>query len=166
MLWSRRRGLAVFSEKEQEVYFDDFDEAVITELSKRFYRQYFPQIRLLQAELEEMRSFMEGLRAEDRSKAEDAVWLKKRETAVKGKWLTWLIPFSYQKQRAKLNSLIDNLFQKNAGQFQSREQVFNLFAQAALTGRILPLVRLIKKTYGPGSFKKMEQLKTEKGIVT
>lgn len=59
------------------------------------------------------------------------------------------------------NSLIDDLYNKNAGSFASREEVFNLFARAVMTGRLLSVARLLEKTYGKGSFRELGE-KTQK----
>ena len=63
--------------------------------------------------------------------------------------------YSYFKERAALKKLIQTLYEKNEDEFESEEEVFNLFAKAAISGRLLPVARLIEKTFGKGSFREL-----------
>ena len=51
--------------------------------------------------------------------------------------------------------MIDDLYLKNKGSFESKEDVFDLIAKAVLTGRLLSVARLMEKTHGKGSFRKL-----------
>lgn len=62
---------------------------------------------------------------------------------------------SYPSERAMLKLLIDTLYERNPSQFQSHNQVFDVFARAMLRDTLLPLGRLIERTFGRGSFKKI-----------
>ncbi len=64
----------------------------------------------------------------------------------------WVI---YKKEREKLNELIDDIYDKNRSHFGAREEVFELFASAAMSGKYLPLARIVEKTYGKGVFRKL-----------
>ena len=44
---------------------------------------------------------------------------------------------------------------KNPGEFESDEDVFRLFTQAYFTGNFLSVARLVEKTRGKGSFKRL-----------
>jgi hypothetical protein len=52
-----------------------------------------------------------------------------------------------------LNTLIDKLFDRNKDKFFDREEVFDVFARAAMTGRMVPLGRLVDTTFGAGTFR-------------
>jgi hypothetical protein len=54
--------------------------------------------------------------------------------------------------------LLDKLYEKNTDQFSNREEVFNVFAKAMLTGNILPLGRLVDGTFGRGTLRKIGEL--------
>lgn len=66
--------------------------------------------------------------------------------------------YGYPEDRTALNILITTLYEKNRDQFQSREQVFDVFARTMLDDNFLPLGRLIERTLGKGSFKKIGSL--------
>jgi hypothetical protein len=65
------------------------------------------------------------------------------------------ITHSYNDDRIIFHQLLNQLFVKNKDTFDSEEQIFNLFAKATLTGKLLPVARLIEKTFGKGSFRIM-----------
>jgi len=65
------------------------------------------------------------------------------------KWVS----YPYHEERQQFNSMVDELFEKNKDDFESREEVFRLFAEATVSGRLLPVARLIEKTFGKGSFR-------------
>ena len=58
-----------------------------------------------------------------------------------------------------LKLLIDTLYERNPSQFQSPNQVFDVFARAMLRDTPLPLGRLIERTFGHGTFKKIGAIK-------
>lgn len=62
---------------------------------------------------------------------------------------------TYTDERRVLNLLIRKLFIRNKERFQSKEGVFRKFVEAAVTGNILPLRRLIDDTFGRGTFLKI-----------
>jgi hypothetical protein len=61
--------------------------------------------------------------------------------------------YSYDEERDNFRDLCEKLYQKNQERFSSAEEVFKFFAQAAMTGKLLPVARLIEATYGKGSFR-------------
>lgn len=132
MLRMRRGGFRIRT-KGKEVYFRKIDEAIIEELTTRFGAKYFPQLNGVAQELEEKNQSLKLLSPETREKL--------------------ISEHTYDEERQKLNELIDDLYIKNMGSFKSREGVFALFARAVLTGRLLPIARLIEKTNGKGSFR-------------
>lgn len=70
--------------------------------------------------------------------------------------------FSYEREREELWKIIEYIFKRSARnkEFQSKEDIFCLFAKSVLTGRLLPLVRIIEKTFGKGSFRKLGKATT------
>lgn len=70
--------------------------------------------------------------------------------------------FIYERERKMLNILIDKIYDRNKDIFSSREDVFNVFIKAYMTGNIIPMGKLIDKTFGRGSFKRIA--KSEKSL--
>ena len=52
-----------------------------------------------------------------------------------------------------MNTLIGEIYVKNSESFSSEEDVFKMFAEAVMTGRLLKVARIIEKTFGKGSFR-------------
>jgi len=66
--------------------------------------------------------------------------------------------FTYKPERKILNTLIDKLLERNPDKFQTREEVFEVFAKGMMTGNILPVGRLIEKTFGKGTLRQIGEL--------
>lgn len=65
---------------------------------------------------------------------------------------------SYPELLEKFEEVCYELYQKNRDRFRSADDVFQVFAQAYCTGKLLTLARLIEKTYGKGAFRKLGEL--------
>ncbi len=146
-LYARRIGFGVFDARQSKRFFRDIDEAVIEELSARFDVRYFNDISALSDELkrrDQMRNKMDD-GADDIS----AVITKQ---LGEEQWQTSIERWRYGEQRSRLRALIKEIYEANQDQFGSEEEVFKIFAQATLTGRLLEVGRLVEKTFGKGSF--------------
>lgn len=66
--------------------------------------------------------------------------------------------FAYQQERKILNTLVDKIFERNPEKFQDREEVFEVFAKGMMNGNILPVGRLIEKTFGNGTLRRIGKL--------
>jgi hypothetical protein len=128
----RRMGFRVFDAKNGTIYFNYLDESIISDLVSRFDREYFSKIPLI-SEGEEYKNRKDGQNADETSITERI----------------------YAQERRKLNNLIEGLLEENKDRFSSREEVFEMFARAVMTGRLLPIARLIEKTFGKGSFREL-----------
>lgn len=62
---------------------------------------------------------------------------------------------SRQQEMQKLYRIIDEIFIKNQNEFTDREEVLGLFIKAQISGNLLRVGRLIEKTFGKGSFRKI-----------
>ncbi|NTV22482.1 MAG: hypothetical protein HGB03_02870 [Candidatus Yonathbacteria bacterium] len=151
---TRRSGFSMGTTDGKTLFFRDVNEAIITELQIRFERMFLEKYPELESELEARDDYIQEVARRD-----DAPIEKVREVVGKviinedgeRKWRS----YAYHEERKKFAELIDELYKKNMSDFESREDVFNLFAQATLTGRVLPVARLIEKTFGKGAFRKL-----------
>jgi hypothetical protein len=139
----RRGGLSVLT-KEGESYFRLLNEAVVTELQIRFAEEYFHRIPELEDEIKNLEELKRKLPRDQQS---ECAYLEQNGEVIGY--------YPYFEERKKLNALIDDIFQRNKGSFKSREDIFYMFAKAVMTGELLPIARLIEKTYGKGSFRKL-----------
>ena len=62
---------------------------------------------------------------------------------------------SRQEEVQKLEHLINQLWEQNKERFQTKEEIKNLFIDAQVNGRLLNVGRLVEKTFGKGSFRKL-----------
>lgn len=163
-----RVGLNVSTRDGAHVFFHNLDEAVVEELTKRGMDEIFKNDPLFQKENEKTKE--EKLRASKIDAAaplntEEVFYLNldmslkqqilgmPRKQVEKGIGL-----LAYQRERVVLNTLIDKLFEKNQGRFSNREEVFDIFVKGVLSGHILPIGRLVEKTFGKGAFRRIGEL--------
>ncbi len=138
----RRGGLSIHegaadTEKPEGSFFKLLDEAVTEELTKRFCERFFGEIPLLKETFQKQKGHEDPLLA----------LIDEAEQPKTHRY--------YMSERINLGILIDILYQKNQDAFNSYEEVFKLFSAAALTGRLLPIARLIEKTLGKSTFRKI-----------
>lgn len=153
----RRVGFRVVSVKDKITYFYDTDEALINELTMRFDWQYFSKLPQLQEEYVKRQKVRESIITKHDITVEQAQHdIANIETKMENdEYLSIIRGYTYDEERKSLNNLIDDLYEKNKSDFSVREEVFNIFAKAVMTGRLLPVARLIEKTYGKDSFRKI-----------
>ncbi len=144
----RRVGFRIYVD-DKEV-FHDIDEAVITELTMRFDQAHFSQFPGLESELK-LRDDAVGTGL-DKTKYQSMI-ANVQERKIGTKIEVSLGTHPYGNERGLLNKLIDDIFLKNQSDFSSREEVFSLFATASMSGNLLPVARLVEKTFGKGSFR-------------
>lgn len=159
----RRVGLGI-SEKNygERFYFNDLNEAVTDMLVDRFFKNEGVEIAkpeiLIRAEIEQQKA--KGLARdaghEEMAKSAEAIVVKRARPDNFRAGFYYSVPG----EKAKLTELIREIYEKNKSEFKSEEEVFSIFARAAMSGRLLSLARLIEKTFGKGSFRSLGQ-KTE-----
>ncbi len=150
----RRIGFCITS-MQGDIYFKDVDESIIEELVIRFDSRYFSQIPQLAIEVEERRKARDELaHKEGDNSAKEIAYLQQGKNE-NGKEIQYLVSYTYPDERRIFNDLVDDIFEKNKSTFTSREEVFKVFATAIMTGRLLPVARLIEGTYGKGSFREL-----------
>ena len=166
-----RLGLSARTRDGEKLYFDNLNEAVTEELTKRFVKSLSTQ-PLFAAAIKQTREVMvknshvtadsgRPLFDDDTYYAEVQGRKSWRESVGRlfGKGANIATErFSYTLARQVLNVLIDKLFERNLEKFQDREEVFEVFAKGMMTGNILPVGRLVEETFGKGTFRKIGEL--------
>lgn len=164
----RRVGLRIFTKNGQK-YFSAINEAVVEELNRRYYIEHeneFLNNPLLHDEVQKVIDYRKMLVDVHNGvyKIPESVKLEfEHQYSIRDEYygLTSderILDAYYIEERKKLNEYIDNLVKDQTNNSESdidNEKVFELFARAAINGNILPLARLIDKTYGTGSFVKL-----------
>ena len=169
-----RVGLTVHTRDGKSMYFVNLNEAVTEEMTKRFAANFFDN-PLFAGEAKQTKDVIarypravtgsgELLFDNDTFYAE--VDSKKTwgeavgrlfGTQEKPKKIT-TEGFTYQSERKILNTLIDKILERNHDKFQDREEVFEIFSKGMMTGNILPIGRLIEKTFGNGTLRRIGEL--------
>jgi hypothetical protein len=65
------------------------------------------------------------------------------------------IKFAYKNERMVLKELVEKLYEKNSDKFNNSEEVMDLFKEGAITGNMMKYGRLIDKTFGSGTLRKI-----------
>ncbi|MCX6720238.1 MAG: hypothetical protein NTW11_00245 [Candidatus Staskawiczbacteria bacterium] len=150
LMAQRRNGfsVAVMKDNKPEFYFNDLNEAITEELVARFIDKYL----LSDQSVVSSDYFMKVINSLGHGDAEGS----KFSIPDIDKYLM-ITSFSsrYNEEREKLWRLIVDIKAKNSDKFKSPEDFFNIFAREYFTGRLLPVARLIEKTYGKGSFREL-----------
>lgn len=147
---TRRSGISIKGREqspEENNFFLSLNEAVTEELARRFMNKYFSNIKPLSEKFKKY--------TEDGDKMKKNINTKERPIAeVVSEFL--LNPngpaAAYVGERVEFWAMIEEVFIKNKDKFETREDVFKVFSMAYFTGRLLPLSRLLEKTFGKGSF--------------
>lgn len=138
-----RSGLSVYSSKNPMYqYFNFINEAVTVELENRFCKK-----------MEKIKLFQEDILKIKKKYGSDFVFsfiqMKKDE---KGN-LDPERAVSYSNEYKKTKEMMQNIYEKNKDEFNSVDEVMELFIEAYFTGKLLPIARLLEKTYGKGKFR-------------
>lgn len=172
-----RLGLIVCTRDGKKIYFVNLNEAVTEEMTRRFVKKLWGH-PLFTDEIKQTRDIAvqhpqaitdsgKPLFDEDTFYAEVQSKKSWRESvdrlfgrSIFGLGITKISieNFSYQSERKILNTLIDKILERNPGKFQDREEVFEVFARGMITGNILPVGRLIERTFGNGTLRRIGEL--------
>ncbi len=63
--------------------------------------------------------------------------------------------FSRQVEIRQLQDLVEQIWEKNTDQFSNKDEILNLFISTQIKGNLLPVGKLIEKTFGKGSFREI-----------
>lgn len=158
-----RMGLIVKSRKGDVVYFSNFNEAVTEEMTKRIIINFFSNPSFVKEAEQTERA--DGLFSEKTESNKNFFLRKEKNTSFfrmsgikKADWKMISKFFSYGEERENLNLLMDKIVEKNSGKFKNKEEVLMVFAKGMITGNILPLGRLLDRTFGKGIFRKIGEL--------
>lgn len=169
-----RVGLTVHTRDGKKMYFTNLNEAVTEEMTKKFATKLFDN-SLFTKESKQTKNIMikypgsvtasgEPLFSDDTfyAKIEDKEsWSEtvghKSDLQEKPKKMITKV-FTHQQERKILNTMIDKIYERNSEKFQTRDEVFEVFAKGMMTGNILPAGRLIEKTFGSSTLRRIGEL--------
>ena len=162
-VYAYRIGLEVFSRDGKHLRFRNLDEAVIEKMTKKYTSEIFkyPPFKRLKEEMEQTKQLRKkgGYATTKDGKPlfdEDTFYAEvNKEKNIQ------VNEFSYKEERVILNNLIDKIFDRNSDRFKKREEVFEVFEKAMMTGNIFPLGKLIDGTFSKGTFRKLGDFNNE-----
>ncbi len=161
-----RMGFTAHSRDIRNTYFYNLNEAITEELTRRFAKNFLNQEVLKMAYIESQRRIAkinENAKRDGRPALSDDVYTvlaagdqdstsqptREDEMAIRK------THFHYEKDRAALNQLCKKLSQRCPKDFPHPEVAFDAFAKAMFDGKLLPLGRVIDKTFGVGAFRRI-----------
>lgn len=163
----RRRGFLIEpSRKKKEriklgffTAFSGFDEAVVSEMEKRYFPRFISSNKFLADEFQwqnskEAQEIKKRIAEEEGEDIDEIMWVSKD-----GKIFRF---FPYYAQRKVLNYIVDILYQDNADRFSSRDEIMELFFQSHFNGRLLSIAKLIEKSFGKGAFRVLGMMDKER----
>lgn len=157
-----RRGISVLSslisnKKDQKhSHFDGLHEAIVSEAEV----QFFPKI-LNHPLLQEQKKWLDSEKATVRKNQiaqskqipiDEIYWVSDATSEYQH--------FSYKSQRDTLRYVCAEIQKEFPETFQNQQQVFDLFLQSHLTGKLLEVARFVEKTFGKGSFRVLGNMDT------
>lgn len=145
-------------------HFKGLHEAIISTQTKKSFS------RLLElSELTEYKNWLmsdEARQIKQRISQEKA---EKEEAEIPEDEFAWVSKdgktwesFPYPKQREVLDYLCTEIQKQFPEQYQSPDEVFGEFLKAHFTGRLLPIARLVERTFGEGGFRMLGNMTTER----
>ncbi|MBZ1345289.1 MAG: hypothetical protein KY055_01435 [Candidatus Nealsonbacteria bacterium] len=159
-----RHGLTVGTPQEHKYHkyhqhFTGLHEGIVDEAGKRLFGKLLdcPELAkekewLISDEAKEMKK---KLAEEKEIPEDDIIWVgKKGEDDLK--------VFPYPKQRNVLNYICAEIQKHFPDQYQRPDDVYKIFLNAHFTGRLLPVGRLVEKTFGQGSFRLLGNMDVDK----
>lgn len=153
-----RTGLTVGMRDGKDGFFRNLDEAVVEEMTKNIL------IKLTNNPLfaEEVRQTREIMNKYPDAKKNNGKYLFDSDTfyakVENGSNKINTANFTKKEERKILSILIDKLFKRNKEEFKSREDIFEIFSRAMMTGNIIPIGKLIDHAFGSGVFRKIGEL--------
>ena len=160
-----RSGFKAHSRDAKRTYFGMLDEGLTEELSKRVVEELKKsRHQLIADEAEETRKVQAeyGVKAGEVGEffSKDLMWAKylDENDPKRAQYRVTGFEYAYTEAREVLHTLVSKLYGLNQELFTDKEQIFDLFFKGKLQGNFLGIAKLIDKTFGQGTFRKIGEL--------
>ncbi len=164
VLQKRRVGFTVYSHKDEEYvryFFNDVNEAMTQELTRRFAQEFFPNIPELKDDITSHKNLFPHLTEVDQM---TETTIRTRKIRKRGLYERRSKKHTvYAQERQQLHNAITEIYRKNAERFANESDVFDMFAQSYFSGNLLHVARLIRKTFGKDALRTLAH-QTKKDI--
>lgn len=139
-------------------HFEGLHEGIVAETEKRLLAKLLDRPELAKEKewlmSDEAKEMKKELAERKEIPEDDIVWVGKKG---KNDWET----VSYPLQRDVLNYVCTEIQKQFPDEYQSADDVYKTFLNAHFTGRLLPLARIVEKTFGEGSFRLLGNMGTD-----
>lgn len=157
-----RSGFLSASRDGKKTFFNNLNEAIVEEITKR----NISNVLVDPIFSEEMEETMEtvalcnecGSESGEPFDSDEIYYAKIVTDEQTDEAYLDALAFCYQDEREILNSLIEKIFQTNSGGFSDKDEVFEMFEKAVFTGNIIPIAKIIEKSFGKGTFRRIGEL--------
>lgn len=146
------------------IHFAGLHEGIVAETEKRLLGKLLDCPELIKEKewltSDEAKEIKKNIAAEKNIPEDDIIWVGKNG---KNDWES----VSYQPQRDVLNYVCSEIKKEFPDKYQSNYDVYKIFLNAHFTGRLLPIARLVEKTFGDDSFRLLGNMGTseENGVL-
>jgi len=164
-----RHGVTAYSSQQTinknqfHFHFSGLHEAIVSEAEKQFLPKLLdlPELALEKRWLnsETAKNLKKKIAIEKGIPEEDIIWVNEDGSDYED--------FSYRAQRKVLKYVCEEIKKQYPEQFKDSSEVYKLFLKVHFTGQLLPIARLMEKTFGEGSFRLLGNMETsnESGIL-
>ncbi len=155
-----RKGVAVagLSQNADHTHFEGLGEAIISRQQQKFTIQLLSMPGLEHEKewllSDEAMALKKQIAERNGLSEDDIIWVDK------GKTDDW-VGLGYESQRKALEYVCGEIQKELSDQFSTADDVFKEFLKAHFTGRLLPITRLVEKTFGEGSFRLLGNMGVE-----
>lgn len=160
----RREGLLIFTRG--GMAFQALGEAIIEQLAIRFDEKFFSRLDYLSDELklrDKLRK--KHIQRGETGEAKDLFGVATKKLPDGRYESTEKFDNAYKQERQDLWRLINDIYDKNKEKFASAEDVFQIFVRAVFDGNLFPVAKLVERTFGKGSFRRIGKEDAKKSIL-
>lgn len=167
-----RRGVRIASSQRYDdsgkyhEHFRGLDEAIVATQEKKSLAKLLELPELLEEKewllSDKANELRKELSQKEEIPMEDFIWIDEKN---KDGWKS----LGYPQQRAVLGYVCGEIQKQFSEQYQSKDGVFKEFLKSHFTGQLLPIARLVEKTFGEGSFRllgNMASNESSSGVMT
>jgi hypothetical protein len=131
-------------------YFDGLHEAIVTETERKLVFKLLAQPDLAEEQTwlqsEEARDIRHKIAERYHMNEGDIIWIDREDH-------TNFEHIGYSEQRHVFTYVCNEIQKQFPDQFKTEDDVYKVFLNAHLNGRLLPIARLVEETFGKGSFR-------------
>ena len=156
-----RIGLSIFERNGDKVRFNNLNEAVTEELTKRMMTHVFRD-RLFADEREQTVAMLENepnLPATSGGNLfDDDTYYVAAKQGAEGKRIVNAYGFGYQRERTVLSSLVDKICSRYPDRYKNKDAVLEIFACGMMTGKLMEIGRLVEGAFGKGTLRSIAEM--------